>query len=84
MSVTSPTATVTANHLWAAVLVATLADQGVKRAVVSPGSRSTPLALAVDAHPGIEVLVHADERERGRRRPQRTLPPSHARDASRP
>jgi 2-succinyl-5-enolpyruvyl-6-hydroxy-3-cyclohexene-1-carboxylate synthase len=50
------------NSLWAGVLVETLARCGVSQAVVSPGSRSTPLALAVAAHPRIEAIPVLDER----------------------
>jgi 2-succinyl-5-enolpyruvyl-6-hydroxy-3-cyclohexene-1-carboxylate synthase len=39
-----------------------LSRAGVERAVVCPGSRSTPLALALAAHDGIEVQVLLDER----------------------
>jgi 2-succinyl-5-enolpyruvyl-6-hydroxy-3-cyclohexene-1-carboxylate synthase len=52
-----------------ATFCATLVDEwfrgGVRRAVVCPGSRSTPLALALVAHPGIEVSVRLDERGAG-------------------
>ncbi|WP_414665032.1 2-succinyl-5-enolpyruvyl-6-hydroxy-3-cyclohexene-1-carboxylic-acid synthase [Horticoccus sp. 23ND18S-11] len=50
------------NSLWAGVIVETLARCGVTRAVVSPGSRSTPLTLAVAAHAGIEAIPVLDER----------------------
>lgn len=50
------------NSLWAGVLVETLARSGVRQVVVSPGSRSTPLTLAVAAHPGLEAIPALDER----------------------
>jgi 2-succinyl-5-enolpyruvyl-6-hydroxy-3-cyclohexene-1-carboxylate synthase len=46
-------------------LVDALVGGGVHEAVVCPGSRSTPLALALRAHPGITVRVLIDERSAG-------------------
>ena len=51
-----------ANLLWAYALVDGLAASGVNQAVISPGSRSTPLVLACDAHPAIRTRVLVDER----------------------
>ena len=42
-----------------------LAAGGVTDVIVCPGSRSTPLALAVRAHPGLRVRVMLDERSAG-------------------
>ena len=42
--------------------VAELVAAGVRDAVVCPGSRSMPMALALRAHPGMRVLIHLDER----------------------
>ncbi|TFD98239.1 2-succinyl-5-enolpyruvyl-6-hydroxy-3-cyclohexene-1-carboxylic-acid synthase [Jeotgalibacillus salarius] len=39
-----------------------LYQSGVKRAVISPGSRSTPLAYLLEAHPHIQTFVNVDER----------------------
>ena len=50
------------NSLWAGVLVETLVRSGVSRAVISPGSRSTPLTMALASHPAIEAIPILDER----------------------
>ena len=50
------------NHLWAALLVEELVRQGTTFFAVCPGSRSTPLAVAVAQNPRAEALVHWDER----------------------
>ena len=47
---------------WAWALLDGLAVAGLRRVVVSPGSRSTPLALAALRHPGLQVQVIVDER----------------------
>jgi len=50
------------NSLWAGVLAETLARCGVRQAVVSPGSRSTPLTFALAAHGELEAIPVLDER----------------------
>lgn len=35
---------------------------GVREVVISPGSRSTPLAIALEAHSNIKTWIHPDER----------------------
>ncbi|HEX5762503.1 MAG TPA: 2-succinyl-5-enolpyruvyl-6-hydroxy-3-cyclohexene-1-carboxylic-acid synthase [Solirubrobacterales bacterium] len=51
-----------ANTALASAFVEELARSGVRQAVLSPGSRSTPLAVALWREPGIEVSVIVDER----------------------
>lgn len=50
------------NTLWASVLAGTLARLGLTTAVISPGSRSTPLTVALASQPSIEAIPVLDER----------------------
>ncbi len=50
------------NALWGSVIVETLVRSGVRTAVISPGSRSTPLAFAFARHPDVEAIPVLDER----------------------
>lgn len=54
-----------ANLRWAMALVDGLAAAGVGHAVISPGSRSTPLALACLRHPRLRTWIQVDERSAG-------------------
>jgi len=54
-----------ANTALASAFVEELARGGLRRAVVSPGSRSTPLAVALWRQAEIEVTVLVDERSAG-------------------
>ncbi len=47
---------------WAAALIDELVRGGVCWFVIAPGSRSTPLVLAVHEHPQAQTVVHLDER----------------------
>ena len=50
---------------WVATLIDALVRGGVTHFVVCPGSRSTPLALAVARHPAAHVWMQLDERSAG-------------------
>ncbi len=50
------------NALWCSVLAETLVRRGVAQAVISPGSRSTPLTMALVQNEGIEAIPVLDER----------------------
>lgn len=43
-------------------LMDSLYEKGMDEVVISPGSRSTPLALAAELHPHIKTYIHPDER----------------------
>ena len=53
------------NIYWSQLFVNSLAASGLNSVVISPGSRSTPLTLAFEAHPHIETFLHLDERGAG-------------------
>jgi 2-succinyl-5-enolpyruvyl-6-hydroxy-3-cyclohexene-1-carboxylate synthase len=50
------------NALWCSVAAETLSRAGVRQAVISPGSRNTPLTMALVAHAGIATTPVLDER----------------------
>jgi 2-succinyl-5-enolpyruvyl-6-hydroxy-3-cyclohexene-1-carboxylate synthase len=54
----------TENAAWYFVhaFVDELARSGVHHACICPGSRSTPLAMLLEAHPDIKIWMHIDER----------------------
>ena len=62
MNADSPLDFSTLNSLWASVLVEALVRAGVRRAVISPGSRSTPLTIALARNAAIEAIPVLDER----------------------
>lgn len=49
-------------YLWTQCIVEELVRTGVDTFFVAPGSRSTPLTIAVARHPDARVVVHVDER----------------------
>lgn len=53
------------NVLWASVVAEELARAGVQHVVVAPGSRSTPLVLALHKQTGLRLSTHLDERAAG-------------------
>jgi 2-succinyl-5-enolpyruvyl-6-hydroxy-3-cyclohexene-1-carboxylate synthase len=53
------------NSLWCSVAAETLHRAGVRYAVISPGSRNTPLTMALVAHTGIATTPVLDERSAG-------------------
>ena len=48
-----------------AAFAAGLVENGVADVVISPGSRSTPLTLALDAQPALTTWIQIDERSAG-------------------
>lgn len=50
------------NLLWSSILVETLYRVGLETAIVCPGSRSGPLAVAFAEHPAVEAISILDER----------------------
>jgi 2-succinyl-5-enolpyruvyl-6-hydroxy-3-cyclohexene-1-carboxylate synthase len=52
----------TLNFQWAFSLIHNFSLHGADQAVISPGSRSTPLALACEKHTQIKTWVQIDER----------------------
>jgi 2-succinyl-5-enolpyruvyl-6-hydroxy-3-cyclohexene-1-carboxylate synthase len=50
------------NSLWSSVLIETWVRCGLTTAVVCPGSRSTPLTIALACHPQVEAIPVLDER----------------------
>lgn len=47
---------------YTAAFVAELVHSGITEVVVSPGSRSTPMAMVMAEHPGLNIHIHVDER----------------------
>ncbi|MGE5438823.1 MAG: 2-succinyl-5-enolpyruvyl-6-hydroxy-3-cyclohexene-1-carboxylic-acid synthase [Bacteroidota bacterium] len=53
------------NSLWSEIFVKELADNGVKYACISPGSRNTPLTVAFSQNKNIKTHILVDERSNG-------------------
>ncbi|WP_413701180.1 2-succinyl-5-enolpyruvyl-6-hydroxy-3-cyclohexene-1-carboxylic-acid synthase [Psychromonas sp. KJ10-10] len=53
------------NQLWSSLFIEELIRHGITDYCVAPGSRSTPLTLAVANHPQANAHVHFDERGLG-------------------
>ena len=60
-----PAADPVAVQAWCRTLFAQLVECGVAHVAASPGSRSTPMTVAADRTPGLEVSMHLDERAGG-------------------
>ena len=50
------------NTLWCSIIVETLYKLGLTTAIISPGSRSTPLTVAFAQHSDVETIPILDER----------------------
>lgn len=50
------------NTLWTSLMVEELVRQGVTYFCISPGSRSTPLAISAANNSAVKTMVHFDER----------------------
>jgi len=53
------------NTHWAHIFTSELARCGLRAVCLAPGSRSTPLALALAANPDVTIYRHLDERSAG-------------------
>ena len=50
------------NLLWAQLIIAELARNGIRQICIAPGSRSSPLVLAAANNTSVRTTVHYDER----------------------